>query len=595
MPGIVGLFSKDPTSAESLPRMVSCIVGEPFHASGTHVAPELNAFCGWVAHEGSFAGTMPHWNGARDVCVIFAGEVPTRTAGQTINLADLYDERGIAFVEQLRGWFCGVVLDWRRQRAVLFNDRYGLGRVYVHEHAQGLHFASEAKALLSVLPHVRSLDAQGAAETVSFGCVLQDRTLFSGVSLLPGGSIWTFGLDGTLHKSRYFTPEDWEEQDPLTTDEYLATLASTVEAAMPQCFFGPGRPAMSLTGGLDGRLIMAWAQCAPGTVPCYTFGSAYRDSFDVRIAREIARACNQSHETLVIGDEFLADFPRQAERAIWTSDGTMDVTGSAEHFANALARRIAPVRVTGNYGSELFRGNVAFRPRAPHKSLYEGSFEERIANAAATYDAEFAGDLLSFIAFKQVPWHHYARLSVEQSQVTLRSPYLDPDLVSLLYRAPMHLRFSADVFLQLIASGNAQLARIPTDRGVRAGHVKALDALRRRWKEFITKAEYAYDYGMPPWLAGIDRRLRALHPERLFLGRQKFSHFRIWYRDRLAGYVREILLDDRARARPYLHKAELERIVKAHIRGTGNHTLEISRLLSLELLQRMLIERRWPS
>ena len=35
---------------------------------------------------------------------------------------------------------------------------------------------------------------------------------------------------------------------------------------------------MSLTGGLDGRMILAWANLSPGILPCYTFGGTYRDS-----------------------------------------------------------------------------------------------------------------------------------------------------------------------------------------------------------------------------------------------------------------------------------------------------------------------------
>src|SRR5206468_5989917 len=50
--------------------------------------------------------------------------------------------------------------------------------------------------------------------------------------------------------------------------------------------------------------------------------------------------------------------------------------------------------------------------------------------------------------------------------------------------------------------------------------------------EFLRKAEYAYDYGMPQWMARIDHLLLPLRLERLFLGRHKFSHFRVWYRDR---------------------------------------------------------------
>ena len=105
------------------------------------------------------------------------------------------------------------------------------------------------------------------------------------------------------------------------------------------------------------------------------------------------------------------------------------------------------------------------------------------------------------------------------------------------------------------------------------------------------KAEYAYDYGMPQRLAGLDHLLAPLHLERLFLGRHKFYHFRVWYRDQLSQYLKEILLDLRARNRPYLQGQVLVGMVDAHTKGWQNWTKEIHRALSLELLQRQLIER----
>ena len=50
---------------------------------------------------------------------------------------------------------------------------------------------------------------------------------------------------------------------------------------------------MSLTGGLDTRMIMAWQKAKPGSLPCYTFGGMLRDCQDVIVAREVARTCEQ--------------------------------------------------------------------------------------------------------------------------------------------------------------------------------------------------------------------------------------------------------------------------------------------------------------
>jgi asparagine synthase (glutamine-hydrolysing) len=348
---------------------------------------------------------------------------------------------------------------------------------------------------------------------------------------------------------------------------------------------------MSLTGGLDSRMILAWAQAAPGSLPCYTFAGPYRDCADVRIARELAEICHQPHTTIRVGNEFFQDFPTLAEKTVYLSDGAMDVSGAAELYANRCAREIAPIRLTGNYGSEILRSIVAFRPGRLDESLFDRDFIPQLRTAEATYERESQGRRLSFIAFKQVPWHHYARLAVEQSQLTVRSPFLDNDLVGLAFRAPPELATGTRHLLQIIAEGNPALAWIGTDRAFRQRSIPIVSWLSHSFQEFTAKAEYAYDYGMPQWLAKVDHALRPLHLEKLFLGRHKFCHFRVWYRDSLAEFVRAVLLDPRALARPHLDGRRVEQMVTAHLRGQGNYTQEIHKLLTCELTYRLLIER----
>src|SRR5207249_10474073 len=91
--------------------------------------------------------------------------------------------------------------------------------------------------------------------------------------------------------------------------------------------------------------------------------------------------------------------------------------------------------------------------------------------------------------------------------------------------------------LWLIADGNPTLRRIRRDRGLNGTSKSLFSSANRGRLEFLFKAECAYDYGMPQWVARIDHLLAPLHPERLFLGRHKFYHFRVWYRDALSKYV----------------------------------------------------------
>ncbi len=239
----------------------------------------------------------------------------------------------------------------------------------------------------------------------------------------------------------------------------------------------------------------------------------------------------------------------------------------------------------------------AFKPSDPASGLFQPEVLSSVEDAKRTCSGMFGGHAVTFTAFRQAPWYQYGLLALEQTQLAIRSPFLDNDLVQTAFRAPKSEIVKSDIFEdnddcgRLIADGSPALHRIPTDRGLGGARGWAAP-FSRGLLEFTFKAEYAYDYGMPQWLAGIDHSLKYLHLERLFLGRHKFCHYRIWYRDKLAKYVQEILLDPVSLSRSYLQKKTLEFMVSSHLKGTRNFTTEITRLLTLELQQRLFVDAR---
>jgi asparagine synthase (glutamine-hydrolysing) len=291
-----------------------------------------------------------------------------------------------------------------------------------------------------------------------------------------------------------------------------------------------------------------------------------------------------------VGDDFLANFVELAERAVHISDGTMDVTGAIDLYVQRAAREIAPVRISGVYGGEILRRLVMFGPDLPDKDFFDDELVRSFNEAAETYSSEKQGDRLSFTAFKQAPWYMTGKFALERSQLTLRSPYFDNDLVALSYQTPKEL-LNNQPALQLIAEGNIQLGKMGTDRALKSKTIPGLTSILHGYQEFTFKAEYAYDYRMPQWLARLDHRFAWLHLEKLFVGRHKFYNFRMWYRDELASRLKEILLDPASRCRSYLRPGALERILEDHSSGRRNYALEIHKILTLEFIQRKLIEQ----
>jgi len=584
--------------------MVEALRHEDFYVEGTWAEESLGLYIGWVARKGSFSDGMPLLNERGDVVLIFSGEeFPEPRMAQRLKergheldpsgpsyLVHLYEEDP-SFPAGLNGRFNGILADRNRGTAVLFNDRYGMHRIYYHESKDAFYFAAEAKAILAVRPELRRMDPDSLGEFVACGSVLENRTLFRGIHLLPPASAWVF-QNGSLEKKRsYFHAKEWEEQEILDSESYYKELREVFARNLPRYFQGREPIGMSLTGGLDTRMIMAWRNLRPGSLPCYTFGGMLRECQDVKVARKVARICEQTYQVIPVGEEFLSRFAHYAERAVYLTDGCVDVGRAPDLYLNERAREIAPVRMTGLYGGEVLRRVHAFKPEDPCPGLFHPDFLCQVRHVPETYASLVRVHPVSFAVFKQAPWHHYGSLALEQTQLSVRSPFLDNDLVRTVFRAPESDLATSEVSLRLIADGNRDLLRIPTDRGLGGGRGHLSESASRALLEFLFKAEYAYDMGMPHWLARFDHVLSPLRLERIFLGRHKIFHFRTWYRHVLAGYVREMLLDPRSLSRPYIERKGLEALVQGHLKGERNYTTEIHKVLTLEVIHRLFLER----
>ncbi len=602
MPGIVGLITRMPKeeALARLCRMLNTMRHESHYVTGVWYDPSLGAYAGWTARKGSFASNMPLSDDRGDVTLIFSGEdfpppgdVRNYSEGRPNEdrpryLIRLYEEDP-KFPSSLNGRFHGILADRRRRSAILFNDRYGMHRLYYHESQEAFYFSAEAKALLAVRDELRKLDLRGLGEFLSCGCVLNDRTLFENVYVLPPGSAWLVA-QRKIDRKVYFHSKEWESQSELEIGPYYETLRGVFSANLPRYFSGTEPIGVSLTGGLDTRMIMAWQRHEPGSLPCYSFAGIYRDSQDVILARRVAAACGQPYQVIRTDRQFLDRFDHYASRTVYLTDGCVDVSHSPDLYVNQIAASIAPVRMTGNYGGEVMRGVRAFKPVPPTPGLYHKDVLSQIDRAKTTYSELIRGNSLSFAVFRQAPWHHYGLLALEQTQLTLRSPYLDNDFVKTVFRAPHRATATNEISLQLIADGDPALRDIRTDRGLAGKRGVFSRACIRSFLDFTVTAEYAYDYGMPQWMARIDHCLSRLHLEKLFLGRHKFYHFRVWYRDPLSRYVQDILLDQRTLSRPYLQRNTLERLVRAHVRGERNLTTAIHKVLTLEHIHRIFID-----
>jgi asparagine synthase (glutamine-hydrolysing) len=607
MPGIFGVIGASSRGkfGQTLKQMMASMQYEPLYSSGSYLCPALHVEIGWICRRPSVADDMPIVSQNRDLLLFLFGE-PTSdlelanqvepTGDEPIGanvsrLFQLYRERGECFLKAINGVFAGFLIDLRKKECLLFNDRYGIERLFLHYGKDRTFFASEAKAILEVVPETRSFDGKGLCEFLTYGCTLENKSLFRGIEVLQEGSVLRFPKRGSAKQNFYFRRSEWEELPRLSESQFVTAFLEAFPLAVERCSKSAGNVAVSLTGGLDSRMIMACLKALPGTVPCYTFGSMYRETFDVKVASLVAKQCGQTHKVFTLSRDYLNRLPVYLEKAVFVCDGYLGLSGAAELYLNALARSEAPVRITGNYGGELLRGvrssNKYSTPRGNFLRPEVLRYLEEVAETCHTI-----GHLkrLSSTLFHQIPSQGYGRYAIERSQVALRSPFLDNSLVKLLYQAPAHFTSRNEPSVEVIAQYRPDLLEIPTDRGLLGSGNWVTRTSQWLYREALFKAEYRTGHGAPDWLAKFTRFSPLSQVEGYFVARHKFQHFRSWLQKELAPYVWEVLFEDsEVDLDQYLNGSRVKEMVRDHVRGRANYTHEVDKILTIALTQKLLL------
>lgn len=611
MPGIAGILTEPglPGAHQLLQTMLKSMMHQPFYAQASYVDQNNGWFAGSVSICGSFADGMPLRNETRTVALMIAGEcfpgAQAKTAlkchshqfdpGNASYLVHLYEEEGPEFVKKLNGLVSGVLLDSNGGKAILFNDRYGLQRIYCHSDASGFYFASEAKALLAALPHLRKAEIASFADYLCFDCVLEGRSYFRGVSVLPPGALWV-SERGRVDRKTFFDPSRLEGQPSLGVEEFFDRFSTTFNQAVRRRAEGD-KIGLALTGGLDSRFIMSCLPRDYDNVSAFSYASMYRDTTDVCLAREVSQACNIPHHTLRLEKDFLSNYYGHAARAIYLTDGLADATNVDSLFLSGNARHLAPIKLSGAFGSQVLgRVKRALRCRTPSPALVHPDFRPNVAEACGRLTPWRDEHDLSFCLKRETPWYWSRFIASDLLQFTLRLPFLDNDFIDLLYRAPLSGYDGSDFEFTAACNYNPRLRDIRTNKGLGGKAPSLVSPIIQKLirARALTEKVFTWDnmpHSLHHFAARVDAlMLSPLHLNWLILGREYYRHYNHWFRNDLAACLRDMVLDSRTLSRPYWNTGYLAKMVDDHVRGRQNNMRDIRKVVTIELIHRELLD-----
>lgn len=280
-----------------------------------------------------------------------------RTESDTETILASYDVYGDKFLSHLRGMFAFALWDGRRKRLIAARDRFGIKPFYYAIVGEVFYFASEAKALLPLLPQIET-DSDALTEYLTFQYTLGERTLFKNVrQLLPGHYLVI--ENGTVSCRRY-----WDVRYEIDREHnavyFERRLREILHESMALHLRADVPVGSYISGGIDSSLMAILAAKADsenrlGFHGRFTEFPGYDES------RYAALAAEKSGATLHVADIGARDFEKRLRDVIWHLDFPVAGPGSFPQFmVSELAAQHVKVVLGGQGGDEIFGGYARY-------------------------------------------------------------------------------------------------------------------------------------------------------------------------------------------------------------------------------------------
>jgi asparagine synthase (glutamine-hydrolysing) len=548
-----------------------------------------------------------------------------RSSSDTEVIINSYKAWGIECILRFNGMFAFALWDNERQRLYLVRDRYGIKPLYYCLKNGTLIFASEIKAILEDGEVAREVDPEALYEYFTFQNVLSDRTLFKGICLLPAGHVLSVHHDPGLTiknwlrrpilSQNHWILDEWRYWDfdfsgtvapeEISEQECVSELRRLFFRAVERNLVSDVTVGTYLSGGIDSGSITAAATLKIPRLMSFTGGfdlssvSGLEATFDEREPAEFMASCfGTEHYEMVMHS---GDMAWVMPKLIWHLEDLRVGMCWQNYYIARLASKFVKVVLSGTGGDENFAGYPwrylltldrdrgeklkieayyrewqrliedeskprFFDPRILRnvdEGYCRGIFRGIVEKGAGTGSGDFS--LATCLYFELKTFLHGLfvvedKLSMAHSLET-RVPFLDNDLVSFASRIPSEYKF-------------------PRGNGIFKVEENVVGAKTKFFAQ-SNSGKYIFRQAMRGVVPDeiLDRKKQGFSPPD-----------QSWYRGPTMGYVRDILLNERALSRGFFNSDYIRRVVDEHTAGKVNHRLLLWSLLSFEWWNRIFFD-----
>ena len=517
-----------------------------------------------------------------------------------------YHEWGTDCIHRFNGMFAFALYDGRNQKIWIARDRYGIKPLYYTLTNEGTFlFGSEIKSILEYLPERPDVDLAALNEYFSFQNIFSDRTLFSGIKLLPPGHCLELDLSrGEIAKTKYWD-FDFRQETNVPESELEDQLYDRLTQAIKRQCVSDVPVGSYLSGGMDSGTVTAITASVFGRISTFTIGfdlseaTAHELSFDEReLAEYMANLFRTEHHERVLHS---GDMEAVMENLIWHLEDLRVGQCYPNYYAARLASKSVKVVMSGTGGDELFGGYpwryataIGNSPDAYMDNYYR--YWQRLVynkERPLLFNQEVTNQLCNMDIDGAIPFkNHTLRTFRNVYPKDIRCDSREEQVNHSLYFECKTFLHGLLVVEDKISMAHSLETRVPlldndlVDLACRTP-IRHKIANLHKWKAFDVNIRRTGKVGLERTDVGKDilrKTMGRIIPKSITQAKkQGFSGpDESWFRGSSEKYVRDLLLDDKARINEYLNPKYVRQVIETHSSGVENKRLLIWSLLSFE-------------
>jgi asparagine synthase (glutamine-hydrolysing) len=514
-----------------------------------------------------------------------------------------YHKWGPDCLRRFNGMFALAIWDEEEKQLFLARDRLGIKPLYYYFDTAKIIFASEIKAIIQDREVSKDLSPEGMANYFTFGHSMAPRTIFKNIYKLPPGHYLTCIAEGGAKLQTkiqcYWSPPAPGQGKDLGEKYYAEEVYRLLRESVRKQLVSDVPLGVFLSGGIDSSVVTSLmssidqSQVKTFSIGFTTGGTAYNELDDARI---VARHFGTEHHEILLDEN---DLTQALPSLVYHFDEPFgDAANFPTYLLSKFAKEYVTVSLSGEGGDEIFGGyrRYVVENFIAHYPALVGLLNNKLVRRSF-FNIPRLGrwyKLAEDLGVHDGAERYASWLSVFNKE--MRAELFGGHFMELSDFDPL------DIYRRLFA-GNGT-------RGVdRMLCIDQQTLLPDTFLEKVDKASMAVglevrvpflDHELVEFAAMIPAKYKirgfstkyilkkAFHSQLPAETLRKRKHgftppVSPWFRDKMKGFVQEVLFDPRARSRGLFDYDYIERLFYWHIKGRGYYHWHLWLLTVFEL------------